>query len=87
MISKPGHSQVLFEFSKARRGYEDNISYYVLLCSSVQWVGSDQHRSLCQAPGAGKERKERVVALLSVPWTHAQGMQQPHAHSWKQSGC
>lgn len=53
-------------FSKARRGYEDNISFSVLLCSPVQWVGSDQNCSLCQAPGAGKKGKGRGTALLSV---------------------
>lgn len=67
-------------FSKARRGYEDNVSFYVLLCTPVQRVGAEQHRSLCQAPGAGK--KGKVVALLSFLWTHTQGMQQPRAHSW-----
>lgn len=66
MISKPGHSQVLFGFSEARRGYKDNTSFYVLLCSSVQWVGSDQHRSLCQAPRAGKKGKGHGTALHSV---------------------
>lgn len=40
-----------------------------------------------EAPGAGRKGNKRVMALLSFLWTHAQGMQQPHAHSWKQSAC
>lgn len=51
--------------SKARRGYGENISASVLLCTPVQWAGSDQHGSLCQAPGAGKKGKGCGPALLS----------------------
>lgn len=38
-----------------------------------------------EAPGAGRKGNKRVVALLCFLGTHAQGMQQPHARSWKQS--
>lgn len=64
-------------FSKARRGYGDNVSFHALLCIPLQWVGqiSIAH---CAKP-QGQERKERVMALLSFPWSHAQGMQQPRA--------
>lgn len=53
-------------FSKARRGYGDNVSFHALLCIPLQWVGSDQHRSLCQAPGAGKKGEGHGTALLSM---------------------
>ena len=35
----------------------------------------------------GQEGNERVMASPSFLWTYAQGMQQPRAHSWKQSAC
>ena len=57
----------------------------LLLCTVGLGQISIVHRA--KAPGVGRKGKERVMALLSFLWTHAPGMQQPHAHSWKQSAC
>lgn len=67
MSSKTGHFQILFD-SQKQAGEGMETTYLFMFCSAslLQWVGSDQHHSLCQAPGAGKKGKGHGTALLSV---------------------
>lgn len=84
MSSKAGHFQILFDSQKPEEGME--TTHLFKFCSASLYSGLGQISITHCAKPQGQERKESVMALLPFPWSHAQGMQQPRAHSWKQSG-